>query len=304
MKTLLVTLDNLGDTILSLPVYNALRARADTRVSLWTKDYTAGLAPLIEGAPEIFHCDPFWDTSPGRPKGAFSAFVPVINSIRAAGFDSAVILRANWRKNLSCAVCGIPERWAAAGAFRTRALPPQPPGTHILDSYRAALKSITGSDPGELSCSLSAPEAGTPRPYAAIHPFSGGPARNLSFKTWLAIIAGVRANGLDVTVIASPAEKAAFPPANGLSFSCDSGEELPALAGLIAGAALFIGHDSGPLHMAAALGTPSVGIIRSAKIPVIGPRGTGPLQLAVFQGSPDELTAGDVLDAAHKLPSR
>ncbi|MDA8242873.1 MAG: hypothetical protein M0025_01990 [Elusimicrobia bacterium] len=302
MKILLAALDNLGDTVLAVPVYLALRRLTGAEISLWTKDYAAGLAPLMEGSPAVFSCDPFWDRAPGRGKGALGPWLRAVGKIRAAGFDSAVILRANWRKNLSCALAGIPERWADAGAFRTRALPRQAPGEHILDSYRSAVKEITGSDPGELRCSLTRPSAPPPGRRAAVHPFSGNAARNLPGEVWLDIIAGLRARGFEVTVIGSAAEKASFPPGADAAFSCDSAPDLRGLASLISGAALFIGHDSGPLHMAAALGAPSVGIIQDYKIPVIGPRGSGPLELAVFSGSPSELDAARVLAAADRLP--
>ncbi|MDA8131331.1 MAG: hypothetical protein M0011_07485 [Elusimicrobia bacterium] len=302
MKLLLAALDNLGDTVLAVPVYLALRRITGAEISLWTKDYSSGLAPLIDGSPEIFNCDPFWDSAPCRAKGSLRLFLSALGGIRAAGFDSAVILRANWRKNLSCAFAGIPERWAAGGAFRTRVLPRQAAGEHILDSYRAAVTEITGTDPGELRCSLKRPAVVSPGLRAAVHPFSGNAARNLPPAAWLETISGLRARGFEVTVIASPEEKASFPPGAEAVFSCDIAPDLSGLASIISAASLFIGHDSGPLHMAAALGTPSVGIIQDLKIPVIGPRGSGPLELAVFSKAPAELGAAQILAAAGRLP--
>jgi ADP-heptose:LPS heptosyltransferase len=46
---------------------------------------------------------------------------------------------------------------------------------------------------------------------------------------------------------------------------------LDELAKIIAGAKLFIGSDSGPLHLAAAVGTPSVGLFGPASPEITGP---------------------------------
>lgn len=304
MKILFVALDNLGDTILTAPVYEALLDTPGLEVSLWTKEYTAGIAPLLARPPEIFHCDPFWDKAPCHPKGPLVPFLSTIRTIRSKKFDSALILRSNWRKNLSCAAAGIKERWAAAGAFATRRLSPPGQGEHILDSYRRAVKEFTGKDPGELKCRLLPPRPARRqvRPYAAIHPFSGGPARNLPLPSWLGIIASLRSEGLEIFVIATPAEKASAGPAvgHGVKFSCDEAPDLPRLAEIIAGASVFIGNDSGPLHMAAALGTPAVGIIQRKKIPIIGPRGQKEVALAVFGESPREISPEMVAGLAKK----
>jgi ADP-heptose:LPS heptosyltransferase len=46
---------------------------------------------------------------------------------------------------------------------------------------------------------------------------------------------------------------------------------LPALVGLLGGAALFVGNDSGPLHLAEAVGTPTVGIYWCGNLINAGP---------------------------------
>lgn len=48
---------------------------------------------------------------------------------------------------------------------------------------------------------------------------------------------------------------------------------LPGLVGVLAEAAAFVGNDSGPMHLAAALGTPTVGIFGSTSPTWTGPRG-------------------------------
>ena len=49
--------------------------------------------------------------------------------------------------------------------------------------------------------------------------------------------------------------------------------DLPTFAALLESADLFVGNDSGPMHLAAALGTPTVGIFGSTSPEWTGPRG-------------------------------
>jgi heptosyltransferase-2 len=49
--------------------------------------------------------------------------------------------------------------------------------------------------------------------------------------------------------------------------------DLPTLAALLAGAAAFVGNDSGPMHLAAALGVATLGVFGSTSPAWTGPRG-------------------------------
>ena len=57
--------------------------------------------------------------------------------------------------------------------------------------------------------------------------------------------------------------------------------DLPGLVALLRGADLFVGNDSGPMHLASALGTPTVGIFGSSSPIWTGPRGAHATVVAV-----------------------
>jgi ADP-heptose:LPS heptosyltransferase len=313
MKILIVSLDNIGDTIISLAVYRALRSHPGVEPAFWTKDYSSDVIPLAGPGIEHYHCDPFWDRSPGKAKGGFFRYLKTLLAIRRAGFDAAVIIHANWRKNLSCLLAGIPARYALKGAFATN-YADAGGATHILDTSRRLVEAVLGKDPGELRYPASPAGFGeapataalfSAGAWAVIHPFSGNSRRNLPLKTWTSLLRFLEARGLRVLVNASAEEKEIFSslalPGSGLVFSCDLGLDIRNLAFAVSRASIFIGNNSGPLHLASALGTPCLGIFQKSWIEKIAPRGKFLPELAVFENDPAEIGAEELLAKAGKL---
>lgn len=306
-KVLILSLDNVGDTVLSLAVYEAVKARPGFDAALWTKDYSGEIVSLYSETAEHYHCDPYWDKSPGKKKGKLLRFLKTLWQVRRARFDAAIILHSNWRKNLACLLAGIPLRYAANGAFANHRLNVGQRDAHVLDTSRRLVEAATGADPGPLRCSIPRPvrpaseqakalsESGS---WAVIHPFSGNPRRNLPLAAWKPLLAGLAARGLKIFVNASPAEKELLQAAAGtavpLAFSCDSTHELKDLAYLISRARIFIGNNSGPLHLASALGTPCVGVYERREVDYIEPRGVRLPRLLIFETSPEEITSDAV----------
>ena len=314
MKILIVSLDNVGDTLVSLGVYRALRAHPGTEPAFWTKEYSRDVIPLAGVGIEHYHCDPFWDRSPGKAKGGFYDYLKTLLAIRRAGFDAAVIIHANWRKNLSCLLAGIPRRYALKGAFATDYVTPGKDVTHILDTSRLLVEAVLAKDPGELSYPAAAENFGespataalfSSGAWAVIHPFSGNAKRNLPLEHWSGVLRLLEARGLRVLVNASREEKEVFSglarAGDSLVYSCDLGLDIKNLAYAIARAAIFIGNNSGPLHLASALGTPCLGIFQKSWIGKISPRGKFIPELAVFEHDPAEISAGEIVAKAEKL---
>jgi len=65
-------------------------------------------------------------------------------------------------------------------------------------------------------------------------------------------------------------------------------------AAALADAALFVGHDSGPLHVAGALGVPVVGIFAPGEPRRTFPQGVGPSRM-LARPSPVGISAADIL---------
>jgi ADP-heptose:LPS heptosyltransferase len=64
---------------------------------------------------------------------------------------------------------------------------------------------------------------------------------------------------------------------------------------------LFVGHDSGPLHLAGAFGVPVVGIFAPGEPRRTFPQGKGEWTM-LSRPAPDAITADDMLRAVDELP--
>jgi heptosyltransferase III len=96
-------------------------------------------------------------------------------------------------------------------------------------------------------------------PYAVIHPFASQPD-----KTWRAerfVEVARKLSGLDPVFLAGPGDDTV--PFE--SFRVWKNEPLARVKSLMSGASLFIGNDSGPAHIAAAFGVPSVVLFGSSE---------------------------------------
>lgn len=113
-------------------------------------------------------------------------------------------------------------------------------------------------------------------PLVVLHPGSGG-----RYKCWppphfAKLIHRLHQCGNQVALLYGPAEEALILELkNQIPPSCATLHPpgLPELAGLLEGADLFIGNDSGPTHIAAALGTPTIALFGPTNPRIWGPRG-------------------------------
>jgi ADP-heptose:LPS heptosyltransferase len=101
---------------------------------------------------------------------------------------------------------------------------------------------------------FAAPHSRT-RPYAVLHPFASEAGKTWQPENFLAVAEHLeRRLGIEPLFVAGSGEDLA-----GFSeYTCFQGAPLEEVKSLLAGAAIFIGNDSGPAHIAAAFGRPVV----------------------------------------------
>ena len=98
-------------------------------------------------------------------------------------------------------------------------------------------------------------------PVIALHPGSGSPRKNWPLENWIALIAYLIERTISVAIIGGEADRAQIAEIQNrfknesVSFALDW--PLRDLAALLAGL-MFVGHDSGVSHLAAATGTTSL----------------------------------------------
>jgi ADP-heptose:LPS heptosyltransferase len=178
--------------------------------------------------------------------------------------------------------------------------PPFPGGgTHTLEHHLSVLAKFGGAAPAYANetFSLSGARPSEARDAQAIllHPGSGSPAKNFEPSLYAALAADLSdATGLKVNFVLGPAEErdAAFYRAR---FEVIAPASPLELARALASAALFVGNDSGPAHVAALLGTPTVALFRATDPATWGPRGPAARFVVAASGEEARAKAREVL---------
>lgn len=199
---------------------------------------------------------------------------------------------------ISCLPADEPHqamRWSACcGASRSSFLPIRPPAGfdgHLVELWFDWLGL------GELDAASRGPWAvprpwrqaargwlddhglETARPLAVLHPGSGGAAKCWPIERFCELAERLAAEaGLDVVAVLGPVELETWPAdrverLTGAVKALWPAPSLSELAGLTAEAALYVGNDSGPTHLAAAVGAPTVALFAASDARHFAPLG-------------------------------
>ncbi len=123
---------------------------------------------------------------------------------------------------------------------------------------------------------LAAVRSGAPGPVVAIHPGSGARYKCAEPTLFAHLVEWCQARGCVPMVIGGPADEEA---AAAVAAGCRTrpailqGTDLLTMAGALANAALFVGHDSGLTHLAATLHVPTLALFGPTAISRWAPRG-------------------------------
>jgi len=297
-KILVVALDNLGDAVMASSVFAPLRrCHPGLVLGFWIKEYAAD---LFRGAgPDLVHAvDPFWDASPGRPKGRPAEFFRTLSEIRAERYDAAVLLNTEWRRSLSCYWAGIPVRIGyrrrKSRLFLTDGFSPSTVRQHFMDDHRFLAEKVsaqsiepreavpqlhlTTEQRAEAQSWLKA-QGWANDSFAAIHPFSGDRRKCWPVENWVRLAEIFAANHPELKILFLSGQNEAGALGVALeklrpeAIRVLSGAPLGLVKGILEQARLFAGGDSGPAHMAAALGTPVLSLFGDDRAYRCAPRG-------------------------------
>jgi heptosyltransferase III len=132
--------------------------------------------------------------------------------------------------------------------------------------------------------------------YATIHPVAATPEKTWRADGFLAVAGHLKQSGLEPVFIGSAADDLS-PFA---AYRTIAGAPLSEIKTLLSSASLFVGNDSGPAHMAAAFGVPSVVIFGNSDAAIWGPWRTVS-QVVASPGGISRVGAAQVLDALQLL---
>ena len=277
-RILIIRLGALGDFILSFAAFAAIRAHhPDAAITLLT---TAPFADLAARAPWFDHVE-----IDARPRWwNFPAVLRLTRQLR--GYDFVYDLQTSTRSARYFWLAGRPP-WSgiAKGCSRPHDNPLRDL-MHTLERQQEQLEAAGIADFPLPDLSWLPPGPDLAQPYALLVP---GAAPHRANKRWPAEkyseLAGVlAARGLQPVVIGGSAEAplaAAIPAARDLIGQTDIAD----LFGLASRAAIAIGNDTGPMHLAALAGCPCIVLFSAASDPALtaprGPNGEWPRLLRV-----------------------
>ena len=289
MRKILIRGPNwVGDAVLAIPAMKALRKRfSDAEITLLVRPWVAGL----------FTSAPFVDRVWSEPKPSrLGDWTRIARAIRSGRFDLALLLPNSFESALMMYVSRVPKRIGYAtdgrGWMLTNSITPGGAARHQVDYYLALVKTLASNTARpSIEIEATAEERSTARTLlknegiasdAAFLVLNPGAAYG-SAKRWhedrFAKTAGLLAKELrlQIALIGSEAERpiaeqiAAQIP--GRSIVLNGKTSLETLIGVLAEASLMITNDSGPMHIAAALGIPTVAVFGSTDERVTGPCG-------------------------------
>jgi len=318
-RILVVSLDNVGDLVFASALVPPIREQLPSaHIAVWCKEYAAGLGPLLPAVDSVYHADPFWDRAPGTGKGSFREFLEVAGSLRRTRFDTAVLCFAPWRTAAAVAALRIPVRIGLERRrnqrWLTHALPPEDRGKPVLVEA-ARLLGPLGITVSELKYRLDAYRSHVDLnkvraslgegDYVALHAFAGSDARCVALNQWVETAGELSRRGMLVLWIGTTVElerirQLAQPGVSWRYSDTLFGASLTKTALAISLSRLFIGHDSGPLHIASAFGVPAIGVFAPGEPERTCPQGTGPSRIIVRR-SPRDIGAADILAEVRAL---
>ena len=273
--SLVVRLDSLGDMLICGPAIRAVAANSD-QVTVLAGPRGAAAARLLPGVDEVEVWSCPWIASPA-PAVEAADVNGLTRRLRRRRITDALILTSFHQSAMPTALllrmAGVPRIAAVSedypGSLLTTRVPPPPDGPEpirMLEIAEAAGFSLPPGDDGRLAVrhSLPAPDLG-PERYVVLHPGASAPARRYPLQHWIALAAELSAAGRRVVVTGSADEVAltaavASVPAEAPIVDLGGRLDLPQLAGVLAGADVLVAANTGPAHLAAAVGTPVVSL--------------------------------------------
>lgn len=301
-QTLLLTrLSALGDIIHTWPLAEALAASGRFRL-LWLVE--APFLPLVSNHPAVAEAIPVATRRWRKPRHWASAVAEVralVARLRRAQPILALDPQGLCKSALWPALVGVPRRigWAAthrrervAGLFYTETV--QLPTTlhHVVDCNLFLAKYLGaevtfGLDPDASFLRPKLPPAPQVAEGVLLLPASGDRRKNWPPEAYARLASALAAVGYPVTVLWGPGEKSL---AEAIVSRADNAQLAPPtdllqLAGFLARGRLVVGGDTGPVHLAAALGTPTVALYLTTDPQRNGPRGQRVVVISAAEGT-------------------
>ncbi len=273
MRTVVARLDNDGDVLLAGPAIRAVAAGSE-HVTLLCGPKGAQAAALLPGVDELLVRRAEWiDLEAGPPqRGSIDAYVDQLAAVQA---DAAVILTSFHQSPLPLALllrlAGVARIAAISEDFPGSLLDhrlPDPGDVHEVERgltvARALGFDLPPGDAGRLKVNLGAREVDVPDGAIVVHPGASVPARAWAPERNAALVQALADAGRPVLVTGAPAERELTALVAGAPrpevVDLGGATSLGGLAHALQDAAAIVVGNTGPAHLAAAVGTPVISL--------------------------------------------
>ena len=338
MRVVLVRLSALGDIVHTWPLACAIAA-SDTKLHLsWVVEEP--LRTLVEGHPAV---DSVFSTRTGlwrrRPLAAETRAEVAALKTRLGELQPDFAIDPQGTSKSAMVVrwtgagkrIGLARPWRRerlAGLAYTDTVRGAPGQAHIVATNLAMVAAVGMKIP-ELSppdgswllerVGNRAPTGDWSSQYAVVLPGTGGAHKVLAESTLAEVARGLASNGLEVVVAWGPGEEsraAAVVEAAGNGVYMAPPTNLRELAALLGAAALVLGGDTGPVHLAASFGSPTLAVFLASDWRRNGPLGNRTAVVSGAASAPSapsgtartrpqrEVGAEEILESARRLLAR
>jgi ADP-heptose:LPS heptosyltransferase len=274
---LVARLDNEGDVLLAGPAIRAVAAGA-ARVTLLCGPRGVQAGRMLPGVDDVMVRRAEWIDPHPEPveRPAIDAFV---DELAARAFDQAIVLSSFHQSPLPLALllrmAGVPEIAATSVDYPGSLLDVR---HRISDDVHEVERSLSlvatlgyalpDGDDGALRVDRPGGEP-VERGYVVVHPGASVPARAWAPERDAALVAALAADGRRVVVTGGPGERELTARVAGdAGLDLGGRTDFAGLADVIAGADCIVVGNTGPAHLAAAVGTPVVSLFAPTVPPV------------------------------------
>ncbi|MCO6450916.1 MAG: glycosyltransferase family 9 protein [Caldilineales bacterium] len=309
-RILLLRPDHLGDLLFVGPALRWLRANLpDAHIALAIGPWACPALPGLIGACDDLIEIPFPGFERGSRAGLAARWLllpQMARKLRAERFDAALILRPDhWWGAMLAAWAGIPGRLGYAtpetAPWLTTSLPLA--HEHVAANSLRLAAALTGQNvqpspiAHPLSFAIGSEDKATAqtllaslpvdltRSFVVIHPGSGAAVKLWDSVKWGEIARRLGERGHPVLVSGGPDEATlaaeVVTQSGGGAINLGGRTSFGVLAALLSQATLVLGPDSGPLHLAVAVGTPTIHLYGPADPVRYGPWGDPDRHLVV-----------------------
>ena len=271
-RVLIVKPSAIGDVVHALPILALLKRRWPGAAFSWL--VTPACAGILDGHPMLDEVIRFDRKAYGQgwhKPAVLRSLTTFSRGLRDRRFDLAIdlqgLFRSGWLTFQTAAPVrvGLADAREMAGLFYTHRVNVGRREQHAVERYLCVAEAL-GAGRGPVEFPFAATPADhafaaerTPRRYALLFPGTNWPTKRWPAEKFAALVDPLRRRfGLEAVVGGAPSEVELAAKVTGAAANLAGKTTLNQLVALIARAELVVSNDSGPMHIAAALGRPLV----------------------------------------------